>query len=179
MNYERNLNEYIVGFVDGEGSFSWYSWKYINGIRKKPLFVLMNTNKEILILVKNHLKLDTEISLKKRYEDDRGDSLAKKPIYCLKASGFSDIEKLVSFFDEHPPIVKLREYRHFKKLFAKWQKRYIPPQRHSPDLVAKVRQLYLQELPFKEIARLTQVPIGTLGRYVKDIRCRYKKTKQK
>ena len=60
MITERNLNEYIVGVIDSKGSFSSYSWKYANGIKKKPLFTLMTTNKDLLTLVKNHLEIEAK-----------------------------------------------------------------------------------------------------------------------
>ena len=174
MVSERNLDEYVVGVIDCKGSFSSYSWKYATGSKKKPIFTLMTSNKNLLILIKNHLELESKIS-RRPYKNKKNKIIVNKSRNYLRLQGFYNIQKLIVFLDKHPLIVQLQEYSHFKNIYEQWKKRYAPPQRYDPRLVTYIRQLYLENKPLKEIAGLSQIPLGTLGRLVKDIKYRYKK----
>jgi hypothetical protein len=109
------LNEnYIVGFVDGEGTFN--SVKYPDG-RVRPQFLVFNTNKGILKAIKSTLRLKAPILEVSRVKDV---IRRRKKMYRLQVRSKDDIQKVIKFFNKFPPIVKRLDYMHFKKIYEKW-----------------------------------------------------------
>jgi len=112
---EKEIAEgYIVGFTDGEGTFNLI--RYPNK-RVRPQFLLFNTNKEILLLIKEKLELDCPIFEVKRIKDL---IKSRKKCYRLQARSRADIEKLIFFFDSNPPIIKAKDYSLFRRSYFDW-----------------------------------------------------------
>ncbi|MBI2542770.1 MAG: LAGLIDADG family homing endonuclease [Candidatus Aenigmarchaeota archaeon] len=107
---------YIVGFVDGEGTFNLV--KYPKN-RIRPQFLVFNTNKEILESIKNTLDLQSPILEVVRMKD-----LIKrrKRMYRLQVRSKEDIEKVIEFFDKYLPKIKKADYGIFRKYFDLWNK---------------------------------------------------------
>ena len=107
---------YIVGFVDGEGTFNLT--RYPDG-RVRPQFLVFNTNKEILDSIKRTLDLNAPILEVIRVKD-----LIKrrKRMFRLQVRSKNDITKVAVFFDKNLPIVKKIDYKIFRKQFEKWKK---------------------------------------------------------
>src|SRR3989344_5926396 len=98
LNKVRSLNNnmklkpwYIVGFVDGEGTFNFV--RYPDG-RIRPQFLVFNTNKEILEKIKETLNLNCPI-----FEVVRVLDIIKrrKKCYRLQARSRDYIDKVVDF----------------------------------------------------------------------------------
>lgn len=105
---------YIVGFVDGEGTFNLV--RYPDG-RVRPQFLVFNTNREILEKIKQVLGLDCPIFEVNRVEDF---IKSRKKCFRLQARSRKDIEKVLNFFNENKPIVKAKDFEIFKKAFEDW-----------------------------------------------------------
>lgn len=105
---------YIVGFVDGEGTFNLV--KYPDG-RIRPQFLVFNTNREILERIKETLELNCPI-----FEVVRVFDLIKKRKKCyrLQVRSKEDIIKVIKFFDKNTPIVKDKDYKIFKTAYTNW-----------------------------------------------------------
>ena len=116
MKREENeiKSDYIVGFVDGEGTFNLI--KYPDG-RIRPQFLLFNTNKEILERIKETLNLNCPI-----FEVVRINDVIKrrKKCYRLQSRSEEEIRKIISFFDKHLPILKYKDYLIFKEAYSRW-----------------------------------------------------------
>lgn len=105
---------YIVGFVDGEGTFNLV--KYPDG-RARPQFLVFNTNIEILEKIKRVLGLECPIFEVNRVEDF---IRSRKKCFRLQARSRRDIEKVLNFFNKNKPIVKARDFEIFKEAFEDW-----------------------------------------------------------
>ncbi|SRR3989344_1327217 len=113
---KRLESYYIVGFVDGEGTFNLV--KYPKG-RTRPQFLVFNTNRKILEMIRQTLKIKSPI-----YEVVRVKDVIKsrKKCYRLQVRALSEIEKVVRFFDKNLPKVKISDYKIFRKQYKIWLK---------------------------------------------------------
>ena len=107
---------YIVGFVDGEGTFNLVRYP---GRRVRPQFLVFNTNKEILNSIKRTLGLNSPILEVVRVKDV---IKRRKRMFRLQVRSKEDITKAAKFFDKNPPIIKKDDYKIFRKQFEKWKK---------------------------------------------------------
>ena len=107
---------YIVGFVDGEGTFNLVRYP---GGRVRPQFLVFNTNKEILKSIKLTLGLNSPILEVVRVKDV---IKRRKRMFRLQVRAKADITKVANFFDKNLPIVKKADYEVFRKYFEKWKK---------------------------------------------------------
>ena len=105
---------YIVGFVDGEGTFNII--KYPNN-RRRPQMLVFNTNREILESIKNTLSIDAPIFEASRVNDG---IKRTKICYRLQVRSKKDLFNVVNFFDKNLPIIKIRDYNNFRVCFFKW-----------------------------------------------------------
>ncbi|MCX6742002.1 MAG: hypothetical protein NTX24_02390 [Candidatus Pacearchaeota archaeon] len=106
--------DYIVGFVEGEGTFNLV--RYPNK-RIRPQFLVFNTNKLILESIKETLNLGAPIFEVVRVKDI---IKRRKKCYRLQVRSLSDIQKIILFFDKNRPIIKEGDYQIFKKAYEKW-----------------------------------------------------------
>lgn len=106
-------DEYITGFVDGEGTFNIV--KYDKG-RTGPQFLVFNTNLKILKQIKETLHIKSPI-----FEVSRTKDVIKRRRKCyrLQARSKDDIAKVVAHFDQNPPIVKEKDYKKFREAYEK------------------------------------------------------------
>lgn len=115
MEEETKLEPgYIVGFVDGEGTFNVV--RYPDG-RVRPQFLVFNTDKEILERIKQTLRLDCPIFEVARVNDFINRT---KICYRLQARSLKDIKKVLEFFTINKPIVKKEDFKFFKKTYEEW-----------------------------------------------------------
>jgi hypothetical protein len=118
MERDKNIDEldpaYIVGFVDGEGTFNVV--KYPEG-RIRPQFLVFNTDRNILEKIKETLQLNCPI-----FEVTRVNDFIKrrKKCYRLQARSLEDIKKVIAFFNENQPIVKKEDFKLFKNTYGAW-----------------------------------------------------------
>lgn len=107
---------YILGFVEGEGTFNLI--KYPKG-RIRPQFLVFNTNRDILESIKETLGIDSPI-----FEVSRVKDLIKrrKKMYRLQVRSKEDLIKVVNFFEVNSPIIKMTDYKIFKESFDNWIK---------------------------------------------------------
>jgi len=94
---------YIVGFVDGEGSFIFTR-------QGETVFKIVNTNREVIERFKATFGFSQKIS-------ERRGSHRTKPLYTLSVARREEILKLVEFFTRYPPIVKRGQFQRFKEAF--------------------------------------------------------------
>ena len=105
---------YIVGFVDGEGTFNLV--RYPEG-RVRPQFLLFNTYREILESVKETLDLNAPI-----FEVSRVNDLIHRNKICfrLQVRSREDLRKVIDFFSKYPPIVKRSDFEKIKGVYLDW-----------------------------------------------------------
>jgi hypothetical protein len=106
--------KYIVGFVDGEGTLNVV--RYPDG-RIRPQFLVFNTNKEILESIKETLELNAPIFKVSRVNDK---IKRRKDCFRLQARSKNDITKVIKFFENNKPVVKIKDYEIFKQAFLSW-----------------------------------------------------------
>jgi len=108
---------YIVGFADGEGTFNLVRYP---GGRVRPQFLLFNTDKKILELIKDFLNINSPIFAVSRVSDP---IRRKKICYRLQVRSKEDLGKVLLFFNKNPPIIKKKEYAVFKRAWSNWIKK--------------------------------------------------------
>jgi len=106
--------DYIVGFIDGEGTIS--VTKYPDG-RIRPQVLVFNTNKKVLEYIKKSLDINSPILKASRVNDG---IQRKKITYRLQIRAKDDVKKVFEMLERHPPIVKGREYNQVKNLTHSW-----------------------------------------------------------
>jgi hypothetical protein len=106
--------KYIVGFVDGEGTLNVV--RYPDG-RIRPQLLVFNTNREILESIKETLNLNSPIFKVSRVNDA---IKRRKDCFRLQARSKEDIIKIVKFFENNKPVVKIEDYKIFKQAFDSW-----------------------------------------------------------
>lgn len=111
MKLDKN---YIIGFIDGEGTIN--ITKYPDG-RIRPQLLVFNTDREILESIKETLELDSPILRVVRVKDV---IKRRKPCFRLQVRSKKDIQKVVNLFEEFKPVVKSKEYEKFKKAYDHW-----------------------------------------------------------
>jgi len=99
----NHINEWIVGFVNGEGSFGVYR----NGTVYR--FTIEHTDQRVLELIKITLGLSLDVYVVKIRE-------GRKQTYALTVSNTTDIDKVIKFFDNNESLkgYKLKQYNEFK-----------------------------------------------------------------
>ena len=105
---------YIVGFVDGEGTFNLVRYPKS---RTRPQFLVFNTVRGILESIKYTLDLKAPIFEVARVKDV---IKSRKKMYRLQARSKEDIIKVINFFDKNPPRIKKTDYVIFRKCFKIW-----------------------------------------------------------
>ncbi|MBM3303879.1 MAG: hypothetical protein FJY76_02190 [Candidatus Aenigmarchaeota archaeon] len=108
------IESYIVGLIDGEGTISVV--RYPDG-RVRPQVLLFNTHIGVLELVKNKLKLSAPILKVSRINDGIN---RKKEMYRLQIRSKEDIRKMFDVFERCPPIIKHDECTNVLKLTKSW-----------------------------------------------------------
>lgn len=106
--------DYIVGFVDGEGTLNVV--RYPDG-RIRPQFLVFNTDKRVLELIKNTLDLKAPIFAVTGVDDN---IKRKKTCYRLQVRSKEDTKKVRTFFKKHKPIVKKLDFEVFENAFSSW-----------------------------------------------------------
>jgi len=149
--------DYIVGFVDGEGTFS-----IVHG---KPYFAISNNNKEILEEVRGELGIRGSFIVKAKGR--------RHPNYVLRANAFDDVKIIVKFFEEHPPLVKREAFQRFREAFYRWAEHFHPTcsrRRHrrdiSEEVVRRMKELYEGGWRLKDIARELKVSEDAVSYYL-------------
>lgn len=108
MNYE-NKSYYITGFADGEGSFNTsfrVRHDYLLGWKMSPVFNISQKQRDILAIIKSHLKCGT-IRFRKDgawvYEVDNRNTIKTQ---------------IIPFFEKHPflSIKKKKDFIRFKQI---------------------------------------------------------------
>jgi transposase len=147
MAIKRKLSaEYIVGFVDGEGSFTWTRRQLKTGTVLRPVFNICNNNLDILMAIREYLHGAGWIT-------KRQDRKSPNPNYIYTVKNYNEItEIIIPFFDEHPLIVKADDYNFFRKLATEWkpQKR-IHVKGYWKKLEKSIVADYKRGLSWKEI----------------------------
>jgi hypothetical protein len=104
----EGLDNWISGFINGEGSFS---------ILAKGIFVfcLEHTDKDILELIRNRMQFGPKVNFRAGRQEGRKDT------YTLYISSKKDLESLIKFFSNEQ-IIPLQGYK--KKQYEKWLTEY-------------------------------------------------------
>lgn len=99
------IDNWIIGFINGEGSF------YLN----KCSFHIEHTDKQLLDLIK--IRLDFGPNVLERSFRSRDLGKERKTIYLLDISSKKDIKQLIMFLDNNIPLqgYKMEQYNEWKK----------------------------------------------------------------
>jgi len=99
----NHINEWIVGFINGEGSFGVHR----NGTVYR--FCIEHTDQKVLELIKITLDLSLDVRIVKIRE-------GRKQTYVLAVSNTTDIAKVIKFLDNNESLkgYKLKQYNEFK-----------------------------------------------------------------
>lgn len=107
---ELEVDNWIIGFINGEGSF------YLN--KNKCSFHIEHTDKQLLELIK--YRLDFGPNVLERSPRDRDIGKERKVIYQLDVSSKKDINQLIMFLDNENNIplqgYKMEQYNEWKKV---------------------------------------------------------------
>ena len=107
-NKELKLDNWISGFINGEGSFSIHSKGHL-------VFYIEQSEEEVLNIIKQRLELGPSILFRKKR------MVNYKDTYSLKISSKKDLNNLISFF-ENPLLETLKgqkrlQFEHWKGQF--------------------------------------------------------------
>lgn len=95
--YDLNLDNWIIGFINGEGSFHTHS-------KGHSVFYIEQSEKEVLNLIKKRLEFNPNVLFRKKRSEDYKDT------YSLSISSKNDIKNLISFLD-NPLLEGLKGYK--------------------------------------------------------------------
>lgn len=152
--------DYVVGFVDGEGSFS---------VNKKNncvciSFDISNTCRSILEELKSFFGVGKIIEITRKNPN-------WKTAYRLYVCGLDGFLKLIDFFDKYPPKVKQNDYQRFKNAVLEREQRIKNRLSNRVDL-GRLKVLFDQGLSYKKIAKilgLTEMQVNyLLSRHFQD-----------
>jgi hypothetical protein len=104
-NKELKLDNWISGFINGEGSFSIHSKGHL-------VFYIEQSEQEVLAIIKKRLNLGPSILFRKKRKANYKDT------YSLKISSNKDIKNLNSFF-ENPLLEPLKGQKRLQ--FEHWK----------------------------------------------------------
>ena len=95
--YDLNLDNWIIGFINGEGSFHTHS-------KGHSVFYIEQSEKEVLNIIKKRLEFNPNVLFRKKRSEDYKDT------YFLSISSKNDIKNLISFL-ENPLLEGLKGYK--------------------------------------------------------------------
>jgi len=101
---------YVVGLIDGEGGFYVGS----NPSQVRLRLTIDNVDHDIIKAIRKFFGFGY-ITIK------RQDGQKYLPCSQYRVSKYQDIEKLIAFLDEHPPIIKRISYLRFRDAFTQWR----------------------------------------------------------
>lgn len=104
-NKELKLDNWISGFINGEGSFSIHSKGHL-------VFYIEQSEEEVLNIIKQRLELGPSILFRKKRMENYKDT------YSLKISSKKDLNNIVSFF-ENPLLETLKGQKRLQ--FEHWK----------------------------------------------------------
>lgn len=148
------MPDYVVGFVDGEGSFSVTVDKRGQTCIS---FNISNTDRFILEQIRDFFAFGKVMEL----SDKRLHPNWSKA-YRFYVTNVADYLRLVDFFDRHAPIVKKTDYEIFRKAVFERRDR-IQNKLHNRIDVEKLKVLYQKGLNYKEIARTLNLKVGQVN----------------
>ena len=145
-------SDYIVGYVDGRGSFSIIK----SHNHQYPKFAITSKDTLLIRYIQNFFNIGkiSTIKPKKRSHDT---------IYVFIVVKYDEIKIIVDFFTNNSPIENKQKFERFKECFLNWKPKFIKREREeSIKALNEALDMYKEGVPIKDIVSKTSIDLKKL-----------------